>query len=134
LRSDIIWHKNNGLPESVKDRPARVHEYVFLFSKSERYSYQHEAVKESAVNGGKRNCRSVWTINTEPFNAAHFATFPRELVTRCLLAGSTEGSLVLDPFFGSGTVGEVCQAFGRDFVGIELNPEYVAIAQRRLKW
>lgn len=134
LRSDIIWHKNNGLPESVKDRPSRVHEYVFLLSKSERYSYEHEAVKEAAVNGRKRNCRSVWTINTEPFAEAHFATFPRELVTRCLLAGSKEGSLVLDPFFGSGTVGEMCQLFGRRFVGIELNPEYVGIAERRLKW
>ncbi len=134
LRSDIIWHKNNGLPESVKDRPSRVHEYVFLLSKSERYAYEHEAVKEPAVNGSKRNCRSVWTINTEPFREAHFATFPRELVTRCLLAGTQEGELVLDPFFGSGTVGEVCQTFGRRFVGIELNPEYVEIAQRRLKW
>ncbi len=134
LRSDIIWHKNNGLPESVKDRPSRVHEYVFLLSKSERYAYEHEAVKEAAVNGSKRNCRSVWTINTEPFNGAHFATFPRELVTRCLLAGAKEGSLVLDPFFGSGTVGEVCQLFGRRFVGIELNPDYVELAQRRLNW
>lgn len=134
LRSDIIWHKNNGLPESVKDRPSRVHEYVFLLSKSERYSYEHEAVKEAAVNGRKRNCRSVWTINTEPFYGAHFATFPRELVTRCLLAGSKAGSLVLDPFLGSGTVGEICQQFGRRFVGIELNPEYAAIAERRLKW
>lgn len=134
LRSDIIWHKNNGLPESVKDRPSRVHEYVFLLSKSERYSYEHEAVKEAAVNGRKRNCRSVWTINTEPFYGAHFATFPRELVTRCLLAGSKAGSLVLDPFFGSGTVGEICQQFGRRFVGIELNPEYAEIAERRLKW
>ncbi len=134
LRSDIIWHKNNGLPESVKDRPSRVHEYVFLLSKSERYSYEHEAVKEAAVNGRKRNCRSVWTINTEPFYGAHFATFPRELVTRCLLAGSKEGSLVIDPFFGSGTVGEICQEFGRRFVGIELNPEYAEIAERRLKW
>ena len=134
LRSDIIWHKNNGLPESVKDRPSRVHEYIFLFSKSERYFYEHEAVKEPAVNGSKRNCRSVWTINTEPFSDAHFATFPRELVTRCLLAGSKERSLVLDPFFGSGTVGEVCQLFDRRFVGIELNPEYVQIAERRLRW
>lgn len=134
LRSDIVWNKNNGLPESVKDRPARVHEYVFLFSKSERYFYNHEAVREPAVNGSKRNCRSVWTINTEPFKEAHFATFPRELVARCLIAGSRNGSRILDPFFGSGTVGDVCQTFGRDFVGVELNPEYVEIAQRRLNW
>jgi site-specific DNA-methyltransferase (cytosine-N4-specific) len=134
LRSDIVWNKKNGLPESVKDRPARVHEYVFLLSKSERYFYDHEAVKEPAVNGKKRNCRSVWTINTEPCKDAHFATFPRDLVTRCLLAGSQDGSLVLDPFFGSGTVGEICQMFGRKFLGVELNPEYVEIAKRRLKW
>jgi len=134
LRSDIVWNKSNGLPESVKDRPSRIHEYVFLLTKSERYFYDHEAIREPAVNGSKRNCRSVWTINTEPFKEAHFATFPRELVTRCLTAGSQKGSLVLDPFFGSGTVGEVCQLFERRFVGIELNPAYVEIARRRLKW
>lgn len=134
LRSDIVWNKNNGLPESVKDRPSRVHEYVFLFAKSERYYYDYEAVKEPAVNGKKRSCRSVWTINTEPCKEAHFATFPRDLVARCLLAGSMNGSLVLDPFFGSGTVGEVCQMFDRQFLGVELNPEYVEIAKSRLKW
>lgn len=134
LRSDIIWNKNNGLPESVKDRPARMHEYVFLLTKSERYFYDYEAVYERAVNGKQRNCRSVWNINTEPFKDAHFATFPRELVTRCLSAGSKAGSIVLDPFFGSGTVGEVCQIFDRRFIGIELNPEYVEIARRRLGW
>ena len=134
LRSDIIWNKNNGLPESVKDRPSRIHEYVFLFSKSEKYFYDYDAVKEPAVNGSKRGCRSVWTLNTEPFKGAHFATFPTSLVARCLKAGSREGSTVLDPFFGSGTVGEVCQAHNRDFVGIEINPEYVEIAKQRLKW
>lgn len=134
LRSDIVWNKHNGLPESVKDRPSRMHEYLFLLSKSERYFYDYEAVKEPASNGSKRSCRSVWTINTEPFKDAHFATFPRELVARCMTAGSKEGSLVLDPFFGSGTVGEVCQLLGREFVGIELNAEYVQIANRRLKW
>lgn len=134
LRSDIIWHKNNGLPESVKDRPARVHEFVFLFSKSERYAYNCDAVKEKAATGSKRNCRSVWTINTEPYKGAHFATFPRELVARCLTASTNEGALVLDPFFGSGTVGEVCQLYDRQFVGIELNAEYIKLAERRLKW
>jgi site-specific DNA-methyltransferase (cytosine-N4-specific) len=134
LRSDIIWHKNNGLPESVKDRPTRVHEFVFLLSKSERYTYDFEAVKERGVTGKKRNCRSVWSINTEPFKEAHFATFPRELVSRCLLAATREGDQVLDPFFGSGTVGEVCQSFSRRFLGVELNPEYVEIAERRLNW
>ncbi len=134
LRSDIIWNKNNGLPESVKDRPSRIHEYVFLFSKSEKYFYDYEAVKEPAVNGSKRSCRSVWTLNTEPFKGSHFATFPTSLVARCIKAGSQEGSTVLDPFFGSGTVGQVCQDHGRDFVGIEINPDYVEIAKQRLKW
>lgn len=134
LRSDIVWNKHNGLPESVKDRPSRIHEYMFLLSKSERYFYDYEAVKEPASNGSKRSCRSVWTINTEPFKDAHFATFPRELVARCMTAGSKEDSYVLDPFFGSGTVGEVCQLLGRRFLGIELNAEYVEIAKRRLKW
>ncbi len=134
LRADIVWNKNNGLPESVKDRPSRIHEYVFLFSKSERYFYDYESVKEPAVRGSKRSCRSVWTINTEPCKEAHFATFPRDLVARCLNAGSQAGAVVLDPFFGSGTVGEVCAALDREFIGIEINPEYVEIAKRRLKW
>lgn len=132
LRSDIIWHKPNALPESVKDRPSRVHEYMFLFSKSERYFYDHSAVKESAVNGQSRNCRSVWAINTFPFPEAHFATFPPGLVVPCIAATSKPGTAVLDPFFGSGTVGEVALAYGRDFAGIELHPEYVEMATRRL--
>ncbi len=132
LRSDVIWHKPNALPESVKDRPSRVHEYVFLFSKSERYYYDHDAVREKAVNGKTRNCRSVWSINTVPFPEAHFATFPPALVVPCLCSSSKPGATVLDPFFGSGTVGEVAVAHGRDFVGIELHPEYVDIATRRL--
>jgi site-specific DNA-methyltransferase (adenine-specific)/site-specific DNA-methyltransferase (cytosine-N4-specific) len=90
LRSDIIWSKNNGHPESVKDRPSRIHEYIFLMTKSEKYFYNYEDVKEPGVNGKKRNCRSVWNINTEGFKDAHFATFPRELVTRCLLACQTQ--------------------------------------------
>lgn len=134
LRSDIIWYKNNGLPESVKDRPSRMHEYVFLFSKSKHYFYDNEAVKEKAVVGGKRNCRSVWTINTEPLREAHFAAFPQDLVSRCMAAGSKEGSTVLDPFFGSGTVGLVSQTMGREFIGIELNSEYIEIAKKRLNW
>lgn len=133
LRTDIVWHKPNGLPESVKDRPSRCHEFVFLLSKSERYVYDYEAVKEPSLDGRTRKGRrSVWSINTEPFPEAHFATFPRELVRPCVLAGSAPNSIVLDPFFGSGTVGEVCVTEGRSFVGIELNEEYAEIAQRRL--
>lgn len=133
LRTDIVWNKPNGLPESVKDRPIRCHEYVFLLSKSERYYYDHESVKEPTKDGkGRKGRRSVWSINTEPFGEAHFATFPRELVRPCLLAGSPKGAKVLDPFFGSGTVGEIAASEGRDFVGIELNGGYAEIAQRRI--
>jgi site-specific DNA-methyltransferase (adenine-specific)/site-specific DNA-methyltransferase (cytosine-N4-specific) len=133
LRSDIIWYKPNCQPESVKDRPTQAHEYLFLMSKSERYYYDFEAIKEpTKENNGLRNRRTVWSINTESFKDAHFAVFPPALVKPCILAGSKPGSLVLDPFFGSGTVGEVCIEQGRRCVGIELNPEYAEIARRRL--
>lgn len=135
LRSDIIWHKPNCQPESVKDRPTRAHEYVFLFSKSESYWYDQGAVMEpSNHHGTTRNRRTVWSINTEPFPDAHFATFPPALVETCLLAGSRPGDMVLDPFFGSGTVGEVALRLQRRFTGIELKEEYAAIARRRLGW
>lgn len=134
LRSDIIWNKPNCQPESVKDRPTRCHEYLFLFTKSERYYYDHEAIKEASAVGDYKNRRSVWTINTEPFPGAHFATFPTKLVEPCILAGTEQGNTVLDPFFGSGTVGAVCNKLGRKFVGIELNEEYAAMAFKRLGW
>lgn len=127
LRSDIIWHKPNAMPESVKDRPTRSHEYVFMLTKSEKYYYDYQAVKE---NG--RNRRTVWNINTAPFSEAHFATFPPALIEPCILAATKEGDFVLDPFFGSGTVGVVCQEYGRKFVGIELNGDYIKIAKNRL--
>ena len=132
LRSDLVWHKPNALLASVKDRPSRVHEYLFLLSKSQDYYYDARAVKEPAIDGGTRNRRSVWSINTEPFADAHFATFPSALVTPCVMAGSRQKSKVLDPFFGSGTVGEVCLKLRRDFVGIELNPDYAKIAHKRI--
>jgi len=133
LRSDVIWYKPNCQPESVKDRPTQAHEYLFLLSKSEAYYYDHEAIKERAVASGKRrNRRSVWSINTAGFNGAHFAVFPTALIKPCILAGSKPGSLVLDPFFGSGTVGEVCLEMGRQCVGIELKPEYAEIARQRI--
>ena len=135
LRSDIIWHKPNAQPESVKDRPTRAHEYLFLLSKSEQYYYDHLAVQERTLDDeGRRNRRTVWSINTEAYPEAHFATFPSSLVDPCVLAGSESGDVVLDPFFGSGTVGSVCLNRTRRFVGIELNPEYVEIAERRLGW
>jgi site-specific DNA-methyltransferase (cytosine-N4-specific) len=134
LRSEVIWYKPNAQPESVKDRPTRAHEHVFLFSKNEQYFYDHEDVREKGDNGLPRNLRSVWQVNTEPYAEAHFATFPRALILPCLLAGSKQDSTVLDPFFGSGTVGLVSGALGRRFVGIELNPEYAQLARKRLGW
>jgi site-specific DNA-methyltransferase (adenine-specific)/site-specific DNA-methyltransferase (cytosine-N4-specific) len=133
LRSDIIWHKPNCQPESVKDRPTRSHEYFFMFSKSEKYFYDHEAAKEPSNSNGKlRNRRTVWSINTEGFPAAHFATFPPALIEPVIKVGSQKGDRVLDPFFGSGTVGQVCLNLERRFTGIELNEEYVSLARKRL--
>jgi site-specific DNA-methyltransferase (cytosine-N4-specific) len=129
LRSDIVWNKPNAMPESVKDRPTRSHEYLFMFSKSERYYYDRKAVLE----GNGRNRRSVWNINTLPFTGAHFATFPPKLIEPCILAATKPGDYVLDPFFGSGTVGVVSRELGREYVGIELNPEYISIASNRLR-
>ncbi|MGO8671521.1 MAG: DNA-methyltransferase [Capsulimonadaceae bacterium] len=128
LRADIIWNKPNCQPESVKDRPTRSHEYVFLFSKCERYMYDPDAVR----GPNNRNVRTVWDINTLPYADAHFATFPPALVEPCLALGSREGDVVLDPFIGSGTLGQVALQMNRRFVGIELNPDYVEIAKRRL--
>jgi len=133
LRSDIIWNKPNCQPESVRDRPTRSHEYIFLFSKSDSYSYNQEAIKESTTDGkSTRNRRTVWNIPTQSFEGAHFAVFPPQLVEQFLLAGSTLKGDVLDPFFGSGTVGLVCQQLHRNCVGIELNSEYVDLARKRL--
>lgn len=133
LRSDIIWHKPNCQPESVKDRPTQSHEYIFLLTKNEKYFYDFEAIKEKSKDGlSKRNKRSVWNINTEPFKDAHFAVFPPALVVPCILAGSKENDWIIDPFLGSGTVGEVAQKLNRKFVGVELNPEFAQIAKKRV--
>jgi len=129
LRTDIIWNKPNGMPESVKDRPTRCHEYLFMFTKSERYYYDRGAVLEE--NG--RNRRSVWNINTIPFPEAHFATFPPDLVRPCILASTKPQDFVLDPFFGSGTVGVVCKESVRNYIGIELHPDYIDLAIQRLE-
>lgn len=128
LRADIVWNKPNCQPESVKDRPTRSHEMLFLFSKCEQYHYNPSAVR--GPNG--RNLRTVWDINTLAYRDAHFATFPPALVMPCLALGSEVGDLVLDPFLGSGTTAEVALRLGRRFLGIELNPEYVEIARRRV--
>lgn len=129
LRSDIIWEKPNCMPESVRDRPTRSHEYLFLFSKSIKYYYDNESIREL----GGRNRRTVWSIPTEPFTGAHFATFPPKLIEPCIIAGSQPGDWVVDPFFGAGTVGVVCEQQHRKYVGIELNREYVNIAINRIR-
>jgi DNA modification methylase len=129
LRSDIIWHKPNTMPESVTDRPTKAHEYLFMLTKSVRYYYDAEAIKEQAA----RNRRSVWTIATQPFPGAHFAVFPPALVEPCIKAGTKEGGLVLDPFAGSGTVGMVALRLARQFLGVELNPRYAKMAKQRIE-
>lgn len=159
LRQDIIWHKTNPMPESVKDRCTKSHEYIFLFSKSSRYYFDQDSIKEKALvgsNGSKfhtgktgvnqkrcsdkkrnesefRNKRSVWTVPTKPYSGAHFATFPPDLIEPCILAGCPQGGIVLDPFMGSGTTGIVSKKNDRGFTGIELNPEYIKIAKPRIE-
>lgn len=130
LRSEVIWHKPNAQPESVRDRPTNDHEQIFLFSKEKQYKYNVDAV--TGPNG--RRLRTVWDIKTKANPAAkgHFATFPEELVERCLLLTSDAGDLVLDPFMGSGTTAAVAGKTGRRFLGSELNPEYMDICRNRL--
>ncbi len=165
LRADIIWAKPNPMPESVTDRPTKAHEYVFLLSKSSRYFFDQDAVRESASwarwgdqttpkhansdNGAwmkpkskaeleakaetGRNVRSVWEIATQPYPEAHFATYPEDLVRRCILAGSPLNGTVLDPFLGSGTTAYVARKHGRRSIGIELNADYCDLAARRMQ-
>ncbi|MBX7221807.1 MAG: site-specific DNA-methyltransferase [Blastocatellia bacterium] len=134
LRTDIIWNKPNCQPESVKDRPTRSHEYLFLFSKSEKYYYDWQAIMEPAADRKQKskNRRSVWNIATEPYPGSHFAVYPRALVRLCVAAGTRENGRVLDPFFGSGTTGVICNELGRLCVGIELKAEYAQLARERL--
>jgi len=132
LRNDIIWNKPNCQPESVKDRFTVSHEYLFLFSKSEKYFFDQASIKEPTTNGnGLKNKRSVWSINTEPCPEAHFAVFPRALIRPCIVAGTRENDLILDPFYGTGTVGVVAKELGRRCVGVELSGEYIEIAKKR---
>lgn len=159
LRQDIIWSKPNPMPESVTDRCTKAHEYIFLFSKQCDYYFDSEAIKEESVefqtrmnrcNAGhvyskikhisdkfrdlrsNRNKRDVWTIPVAHNKFGHFATFPEELVANCIKAGCPDGGLVLDPFSGSGTTGVVAGKLGRQFVGYEINPEYVELANQRI--
>ena len=134
LRNDLIWSKPNCQPESVKDRITVSHEYVFLLTKSERYYFNQQAIAEPRKDGsGYKNRRTVWNINTEPFPEAHFAVFPPDLVRPCILAGTKKGDIVFDPFFGSGTVGQVALELGRRCVGVEMKSDYLEIARRRVK-
>ena len=162
LRSEIIWHKPNPMPESVKDRPTKAHEQIFLLSKSAQYYYDYTAILEDAKwdrwgdqtvikqqqgtaswikarpksdlqKLGKKNKRSVWTITPKPFAGAHFAVFPPELPRTCMLAGCPEGGVVLDVFSGAATTGIVAVQNGRSYIGIELNSDYVEISKRRLE-
>ena len=147
------------MPESVRDRCTKSHEYVFLLTKRDKYFYDNEAIKEPARDWGtrdrtngkyhnagtgltphtgltksyeKKNKRSVWVITTKPFKGAHFAVMPEDLAVPCILAGSEIGDTVLDPFAGSGTTGVVALRHGRKFIGVELNPEYVKLAEERI--
>jgi site-specific DNA-methyltransferase (adenine-specific) len=130
LRTDIIWNKPNAQPESVRDRPSRSHEYIFLLSKSERYRYDVNAVP--GPNG--RRQRTVWDVNTQASpGQTNFAVYPVSLIRPCILASTRPGDLVLDPFFGTGTTGVAATELKRRFVGIELHPEYVNLAARRLR-
>jgi len=140
LRSDIIWAKSNPVPASVKDRPTSSHEYMFLLSKQPKYYYDYIAIKEEATSksknnekyGGVKNKRSVWTVPVRAYRGAHTATFPPELITPCILAGSKKGDTVLDPFMGSGTTGLVARELGRKSIGCELSEEYIKVAEERL--
>jgi len=134
LRQDIIWSKPNPMPESVTDRCTKSHEYIFLLSKKSHYYYDHEAIKETTISGEeKKNKRSVWTVNTKGYKGAHFAVYPKNLILPCILAGCPEGGTVLDPFTGSGTTAVVALENNRNFVGTELNPEYIQLAENRIK-
>jgi site-specific DNA-methyltransferase (cytosine-N4-specific) len=134
VRSDIIWDKIHPMPESVTDRPTNCYEHLFLLTKSNKYWYNEKAIRETSVDGnGTKNKRNVWRVWKKPFkHGSHFATFPEELIEPCILAGSEENDIVLDMFMGSGTVAVVAKKYKRNYFGIELNQEYLDIANRRL--
>lgn len=161
LRQDIIWHKPNPMPESVTDRCTKSHEYIFLLSKSDKYYFDHVAIKEQGVTpagtkgakgsvecqnqfgvnarppeykiyDGMRNKRDVWTVNVRPYKGAHFATYPTALIEPCIKAGSRINDIVFDPFMGSGTTAQVAKQLGRQYLGCELNKEYEKLQQERI--
>ena len=128
LRQDIIWNKPNPMPESVRDRCTKSHEYIFLLSKSQNYYFDVDAIKEPT-----RRKRSVWDITKKPYKDAHFAVFPPDLIEPCIKAGSERGDIILDPFIGSGTTAMVSKQLGRDYIGCELHEEYGKLIQDRLQ-
>ena len=162
IRSEIIWHKPNPMPESIKDRPTSCHEKIWLITKNKKYYYDGDAIKEPVVTpvdaksghkfGGNKttkelnatisgkkwvysntkNKRNVWRVTTKPCKEAHFATFPKDLIEPCIKAGCPEGGVVLDPFSGSGTTGIVAKSLKRQSILIELNPKYIQIAKNRI--
>ena len=160
LRQDIIWNKPNPMPESVKDRCTKSHEYIFLLSKSKQYFYDNEAIKEPvkqdwgtrdrtkgkyhnpgtglAPHSGlsksydRKNKRSVWTVTNKPYKGAHFAVFPPDLIEPCILAGSEENDIVLDPFMGSGTTAMVAKKHNRNYLGCELHEDYASLQTDRI--
>ena len=159
LRQDIIWHKPNPMPESVRDRCTKSHEYLFLLSKNKKYYYDNDAIKEPAKDWGTRdrtngkyhnkgtglqphsgltksyptkNKRSVWSITNKPYRDAHFAVFPPDLIIPCIKAGSQKNDIILDPFIGSGTTAVVAKDLGRDYIGCELHEDYGKLIQKRL--
>ncbi|MDR1454941.1 MAG: site-specific DNA-methyltransferase [Tannerella sp.] len=133
LRQDIIWHKPNPMPESVKDRCTKSHEYIFLLTKSRKYYFDFKAILEPTADGkSTRHKRDVWTVCTKAEKENHFAVFPEALIVDCIKAGCPENGIVLDPFMGSGTTAVVARKLNRNYIGFELNPEYIEIANRRL--
>jgi len=133
LRQDIIWHKPNPMPESVKDRCTKSHEYIFLLSKSKNYYFDVDSIKEPTVEGNSlKRKKSVWNVKLKPNKKAHFATYPPELITPCILAGSEKDDIVLDPFMGSGTTAMVARSLGRYYIGCELHEEYNNLIQERV--
>ena len=133
LRQDIIWNKPNPMPESVRDRCTKSHEYIFLFSKSRDYYFDVDAIKIPTVdNTSLKRKKSVWDVKLKPYKEAHFATYPSELIEPCILAGSEKGDIILDPFMGSGTTAMVAKSLGRDYIGCDLHDDYGKLIDKRV--
>ena len=127
LRQDIIWNKPNPMPESVRDRCTKSHEYLFLLSKNQNYYFDVDAIKEPT-----RRKRSVWNINKKGYKDTHFAVYPPDLIIPCIKASSEKNDIILDPFMGSGTTAMVAKELGRDYIGCELHEDYGKLIEKRL--